>query len=194
MRIGIFGGTFNPIHLGHLIVAEEVGEKLRLDKVLFLLAFNPPHKREVADYEDRRKMVKMAIADNQKFLLSEIEKERGGKSWTVDTLQALRRVHPRDKLFLIVGSDQFNELPTWKRPEEIFNLAKVCVVRRPGVRVKNSVVRIFSRVLFLDVSQVDIRGKEIRRRIRRGISVKYLLPDKVYRYIKRKKIYQKERL
>ncbi len=192
MRIGVFGGTFSPPHIGHLIVAEEMREKLKLDKVLFIPAFSPPHKRRFVAYEHRREMVKIAIADNPHFSLSEIERERGGPSFTVDTLKELKRIYPKDKLFLIIGADQFSELTTWKNPEEIFQQAKVCVMERPGVKFGRMRQK-FPKALILSVSQIGIRGKEIRRRIRRGISVRYLLPDKVYQYILANKLY-KERL
>jgi nicotinate-nucleotide adenylyltransferase len=194
MRVGIFGGTFNPIHLGHLIVAEEMREKLKLDKILFLLAFNPPHKRKFAPYSDRKEMVKMAIAGNPHFELSEIEKERGGKSWTVETLKDLRKLYPEEELFLIIGSDQFQELAKWRNPEELFNRAKVCVMRRAGMPIRKEIKRKFPKARILDVSQIEISGKKIREKIRKGSSVRYLLPDKVYEYILKKGLYQKEKI
>lgn len=194
MRIGIFGGSFNPIHNGHLIVAEEIREKLRLDKVLFLLSFNPPHKRKVAPYEDRKKMLLLAIAGNPYFLLSEREKERGGKSWTVDTLKDLRRVYPQDKLFLIIGSDQFKQLANWKSPEELFKWADVWVMPRPGTGIDRKLLHRFPRVRILSISQIDIRARRIREKIRKGLSVRYLLPNEVYQYILKRRLYKKEKI
>ncbi|MEO0116107.1 MAG: nicotinate-nucleotide adenylyltransferase [candidate division WOR-3 bacterium] len=190
MRLGIFGGSFNPIHNGHLIVAEEVREKLRLDKVLFLLSFNPPHKRKVLPYEDRKAMLLLAIAGNPYFSLSEIERERGGKSWTVDTLKDLRKRYPQDRLFLIIGSDQFRELGSWKNPKELFKWAEVWVMRRPGAEIDRRLRRRFPRVKILNVSQIDIRGRKIREKIRKGLSVRYLLPEKVYEYILEKGLFK----
>ncbi|MEO0102385.1 MAG: nicotinate-nucleotide adenylyltransferase [candidate division WOR-3 bacterium] len=194
MRLGIFGGSFNPIHNGHLIVAEEVREKLRLDKVLFLLSFNPPHKRKVAPYEDRKAMLLLAIAGNPYFSLSEIEKERGGKSWTVDTLKDLRKLYPQDRLFLIIGSDQFQELESWKNPRELFKWAEVWVMRRPGAEIDRKLLRRFPRARIFNIPQIDIRGKRIREKIKKGLSVRYLLPNEVYQYILKRKLYKKERI
>ncbi len=190
MRIGIFGGTFNPIHIGHLIVAEEVRQKLKLDKVFFIPTFNPPHKKRFAPYQERLLMVKMSIKDNPYFEISEIEKERGGKSFTIDTLRELKRFYPKDNLFLIIGTDQFLELSNWEKPDELFKLAKICVMRRAGVKFNEARQRKFPRALVLDVTQVEISGKEIRRRIKSGISVRYLLPEKVYQYILKNRLYQ----
>jgi nicotinate-nucleotide adenylyltransferase len=139
-------------------------------------------------------MVKMAIAGNPHFELSEIEKERGGKSWTVETLKDLRKLYPQEELFLIIGSDQFQELAKWRNPEELFNRAKVCVMRRAGMPIRKEIKRKFPKARILDVSQIEISGKKIREKIRKGSSVRYLLPDKVYEYILKKGLYQKEKI
>jgi nicotinate-nucleotide adenylyltransferase len=185
MRIGVFGGTFNPPHLGHLIVAESARESLNLDKVLFIPCASPPHKssRSLADADCRLEMVKLAISGNTCFEASDIEIERGGKSYTVDTLRALTALYPRAELFLLIGIDNLLELHTWKEPEEIFGLCDVVAINRPGFDPANVRKDYLRRVTFLRYPSIDISSSEIRRKAKMGKSIKYLVPSAVESYI-----------
>ncbi|MCX8014548.1 MAG: nicotinate (nicotinamide) nucleotide adenylyltransferase [candidate division WOR-3 bacterium] len=186
MKIGIFGGAFNPIHIGHLITVEEVRQKLKLDKVLFVPTYNPPHKKLEVSYHHRRNMVELSIKGNPFFELCEIEKELGGISWTIETLKTLHKYYPKDKLYLILGSDQYDVLNTWKEPERLTKYAKLVIMPRPNAKCKvcNSKDKILVKI-----SQIDIASKNIRKDLKQGKSVKYKVVDKVYNYIKNNKLY-----
>jgi len=201
MRIGIFGGTFDPIHQGHLRAAEEVRECLELDRILFVPAGHPPHRMAPAvPAADRLSMVRKAVAGNPAFQVSEAEIRRPGKSYTVDTLRQLRSRRPSDALVLILGEDQFREIGSWHQPDRLFEFARIVVITRPGVprlvlddvltaarlaRHRKSVDR-------LAVSCLEISSTDIRERIRSGRSVRYLVPDAVRRHIQRRKLYSKK--
>lgn len=188
MKIGVFGGSFNPVHIGHLLVAEDIIEQLKLDKILFIPAFDPPHKKYLLPFEQRRKMLERAIAKNPRFELSNIEKKRGGKSFTIDTLSELKKEYPNDYLYFIMGTDQYAELSTWKEPEQLFNLAKIVVIQRPGFLKKKFEAK---KPIFINVIQIDIASAEIRKRIQQNRSVRYMLPEKVWQYIIRNRLYKK---
>lgn len=192
MKIGILGGSFNPVHIGHLLVAEDIIEKLRLDKVIFIPAYDPPHKKKLLDFSRRWQMLKLAIARNPLFEISDIEKQRSGKSFTIDTLRVLKKQYPKDKLFFVMGTDQFAELSTWKEPDKLFQLAKIIVMRRPGFELKKHTKNFIAKgrtVAFLDVIQIDIASADIRNRIKNNFSVRYMLPEPVLHYIIRNRLY-----
>lgn len=186
MKIGIFGGSFNPIHIGHLITIEEVKQKLKLDKVLFIPTYKPPHKNPQVSYEHRRNMVALAIKYNPSFELCEIEKELGGISWTIETLKALHKHYQNDKLYLILGSDQYCLLNTWKQPQDLVKYAKLVIMPRPDVvgRMRKS-----KNTIIVNVSQISIASKNLRNDIKHGKSIRYKVVDKVYDYIKKHKLY-----
>jgi len=188
MKLGVLGGTFNPIHLGHLVLAEQAREKLSLDKIIFMPANLSPHKEnsDVAPAFARYQMVKIAIQGNKYFSVSRLEIKRGGTSYSVDTLKQLRRIYPKDELFFIVGSDVLKDLADWKDIEEIFSLAKFVVATRPGYPIGNMPPGIIA----LNIRAVDICAYEIREFIKNGFSVRYLVPDKVILYIKKKGLYR----
>ncbi|MCS7259015.1 MAG: nicotinate-nucleotide adenylyltransferase [candidate division WOR-3 bacterium] len=185
MKLGIFGGAFDPIHLGHLIIAEEVREILQLDKILFIPTYNPPHKKCVASYEDRCNMVKLAISDNSFFELCEIEKNTV-TSWTIDTLKNLKKIYPHDELYLIIGTDQYQALSSWKSPEELKNYARLVVIPRPGTV---EAPKANNQVVYLTTSLIDIASKKIRDDLKNNRSVKYKVTDNVLEYIKQNKLY-----
>jgi nicotinate-nucleotide adenylyltransferase len=189
MKIGIFGGAFNPIHLGHLITVEEVRERLQLDKILLIPTYQPPHKKTLTDYKHRRNMVKLAIRNNSNFELSEIEKEKQGISWTVDTLTELHIQYPRDILYLIIGSDQYAVINKWKEPENLIRYAKIVVMIRPGSKVSRHKQK---SVIFINISQIDISSSELRNDISKNKSVRYKITDDIYKYIKKNKLYKME--
>ena len=182
-RIGFFGGTFNPIHMGHLAITQMAQERFKLDKVIFIPSHQPPHKniapKELASAQDRYKMVKLAIAGNEHFEVSDVETKRDGKSYTVDTLRHFRKIYPpKAKFFFIIGGDSLGTLSQWKNIEEILQLATFIVVNRPGYSdIKN--------IKHLTVTKpgIDISSSYLRQRINSGKSVRYLVPEAIYHYI-----------
>lgn len=217
MRIGILGGTFNPIHFGHLRSAEEVREAQRLDRVLFIPSATPPHKRllGLASAADRLAMVRLAIAGHKQFRLSAVEVDRGGRSYSVDTLQLLRARMPAARFVFILGLDAFREIATWKEYARLFTLCDLVVTSRPGVResplragLPVAVQRQFcyrarsrelehrtgNRIIFQPITALDISASAIRHRLSRGMSIRYLVPAAVERYIARHGLYAERSL
>jgi nicotinate-nucleotide adenylyltransferase len=190
-RVGIFGGTFDPPHDGHLVAANEAAWELDLERILFLPAANPPHKQgeTVARAEDRVAMVRLAIADNPRFELCTIELDRGGLSYTVETLRELHKQQPGIEPYFIVGMDSLADLPSWHDPAGVLRLARLVAVHRAGwdvVDVK-SLDRQFpgaaERVHTLRIPGLDISSTDLRDRIAAGRPVRYLIPDPVIAYI-----------
>jgi nicotinate-nucleotide adenylyltransferase len=197
--IGIMGGTFDPIHVGHLAVAEEAREALSLDRVLFVPAGQPPHKPRgsVTAVGHRAAMVGLAIADNPAFELARIEIEREGPSFTVDTIEQLARVHPDSTLHLIVSAETFAELPTWHEPERLFEAARVAVVPRAGYPAPDPawLAKAFpgreDRVDFLDGPRLGLSSTTLRGRVAAGRSIRYLVPAAVAAYIAQHQLYRR---
>ena len=194
MKIGILGGTFNPIHIGHLILAEEVREKLKLDRIIFVPAYFPPHKdhSDIALANARIAMVKIAIKGNRYFLSSDMEIKRDGRSYTIDTLKEFKSLYPQDELYFIIGSDLLKYLDDWKDWNEIVKMVKFIVATRPGYPLEEISTYIASRqagASTVAIRAVDISGFEIRRAIKENRSFRYLVPEAVYRYIIMKKLY-----
>ncbi len=192
MNVGVFGGTFDPPHFGHLIVAADVQEQLELQIVLFVPAAHAPHKGEAAcaSPSHRLKMLELAVAGNPRFKVSDIEILRGGKSYTIDTLSALRDSYRDEEFFLIIGSEHLQILPSWKNPEEVVKMCTVVVVDRPGIDRSTINNKFVNRVKFVDVPTIEISGTEIRRRIREGKTIRYLVPESVRSYIHTNKLYE----
>jgi nicotinate-nucleotide adenylyltransferase len=211
-RIGIFGGTFNPIHIGHLRSAEEVCETQGLDRVVFIPSATPPHKRRdgLVSAAHRLAMVRLAIAGNPRFRVSAIELERGGPSFSVDTLHALRARRPRARFAFILGIDAFREIATWKSYRSLFALCDMVVTSRPPVRAaalrralpvaargefcyrtasRTLEHRTGNRLIFQRLSDLDISASALRARLQHGLSVRYLVPASVERYITRHRLY-----
>ena len=182
MRIGVLGGTFDPVHIGHLILAQEAYTKLALDRVLFVPAAVPPHKDPgaVSPAHHRLRMVQLAVGDDPRFQASDLEFRRPGKSYTVDTLRHIRKLWPGSKLFLLIGADNLGELPTWKEYEELFLLSEVVVAHRPGAEPCGELA---DRVRFLSIPMVSISATYIRRRVADGEPIRYLVPREVEEYI-----------
>ena len=187
-KIGIFGGTFDPPHLGHLIIAQTAVEDLELDKILFVPAASPPHKmdRLMAPASHRLAMLKLAIKGNKKFEATALELQRGGISYTVDTLRSLNGRYPDAELFLLLGEDNYAEFHSWKSPEEIVRLASLVIYHRSGYgNVQGSRYPVTQlKGALLEFSSTDIRKKAFR-----GQSIRYFVPQDVARYIKSKKLY-----
>ena len=199
VRIGVFGGTFDPLHLAHLRVAEEVAEKQRLDKVIFIPAGRPPHRRPPqASPEHRLAMVRLGVAGNPRFECSACEIRRPGLSFTVDTLAVLKQKHPRARFFLLMGMDQLLELHAWRDVGRLLKLCHVVAFSRPGQPLPKpgsilgpGSASLSARAYTVQVvSALDISATLIRRRARLGESLKYLLPDPVIRYLRKHKLYQ----
>ena len=187
-KIGIFGGTFDPPHLGHLIIAQTAVEDLELDKVIFVPAASPPHKtdRLTASPAHRHAMLKLAIKGNKKFEASMLELHRGGISYTVDTLRSLNEHYPDAQLFLILGEDNYAEFHSWKAPEDIVRLASLVIYHRNGYgNVKGSSYPVTE----LKGPLLELSSTEIRKKVSRGQSIRYFVTKEVASYIKSKKLY-----
>ncbi len=192
LRLGLFGGSFNPIHLGHLLAADDVRGQLRLDRVLFIPTFHPPHKRgPLTSYRHRLAMTQLAIEDEPGFELCLIEENRPGPSYTVETLRALRSLYPGASPYLIIGSDQYRDVASWHQPDQLTRLARIVVMSRPGVERP----ALFpghdpKRALFRTVVPVGISAAAIRARLAKGRSVRYMLPVRVAEYVRRHRLYR----
>jgi nicotinate-nucleotide adenylyltransferase len=192
MNIGIFGGTFNPPHVGHLIVAERVREELGLGKMIFIPSAVSPHKQHlsIVDPSYRMEMVQLAVHGQQFFESSPIEIERGGVSFTIDTLEQLRQVYPGDTLHMIIGMDNLVEFNTWRSPERIFELANVAVMTRPGFKPNGILGEYGKRFTLCQVPEIGISSSGIRERVKKGKSIRYLVPKPVESYIYYRRLYQ----
>ncbi|MFH1691635.1 MAG: nicotinate-nucleotide adenylyltransferase [Candidatus Omnitrophota bacterium] len=188
MKIGILGGTFNPIHYGHLILGEQVSGQLGLDKVIFVPSYISPHKsgHHVISVRHRLAMVELAVKENPNFRVSNIEIRRKGKSYTVDTLKELKQRYKHAELFFICGSDLVSELPSWKNLDEILTIAKFVLAKRPGFGKRLS----GKSFLKINVAQVDISSSLIRDLIKKKRSIRYLTPDSVANYIEKNRLYK----
>ena len=182
-RVGVFGGTFDPVHVGHLAIANEALDELALDRVYFVPARRSPLKQEgpVASAEDRLAMLTAAIADEPRFRVSPAELDREGPSFTVDTLEALRG---EGELFLILGSDAYADFQRWREPARIKGLATIVLAARPGAPNAPQGVRM------LDSPLMDISSRELRARAARGRSLRYLVPKEALRYLEEHRLYR----
>jgi nicotinate-nucleotide adenylyltransferase len=201
MRIGIFGGTFDPVHLGHLILAEQCREQARLDQVWFVPSPRPPHKDDTSltPYHQRVEMLTLAIAGHPAFRVDEIEKDRPGPSFTADTLDELHRRHPGDELFLLLGVDALEDLPMWHQPQRILRAATLVIVGRPGhpVRTADELRALLGmpgdvsvRIEVVTSPLIEVSSTDLRRRAAAGRSLRYLVPRAVEVYIQEKHLYR----
>ncbi|MBA2243624.1 MAG: nicotinate-nucleotide adenylyltransferase [Gemmatimonadetes bacterium] len=186
--IGVFGGTFDPPHLGHLIVAADVCVALELDRLLFIPAAVPPHKlaQVEATAEQRLEMVRAAVRGDARFEVDDLELRRPGPSFTVDTLHTLRTRFPESRLYFLIGADALREIHSWREPEEVARLAQLIVFARDGQQAP-TMHGISAQPV--PVTRVDISASEIRRRVRAGIPIRYLVPDAVREIIERENLY-----
>jgi len=194
-KLGVMGGTFNPIHHGHLVAAEIIRDEFSLDEVLFVPSGKPPHKDndEIASPEHRWMMTLLATANNEYFSASAIEIERGGESYTRDTLLELKKIYgERTQMYFITGADAIAEISTWHRTEDLPRLAKFIAASRPGYKLDWEKIdpRFRKATYLVEVPALAISSTEIRRRIREGKTIKYLVPEVVERYIYKNKLYQ----
>jgi nicotinate-nucleotide adenylyltransferase len=203
MRLGIFGGTFDPVHLGHLVLAESCREACRLDRVLFLPSAVAPHKSNVActPSKNRVEMLELATAGNEHFTVSRHETDRGGVNYTVDTLRHFRREMPEAELFFLMGADMLGDLPNWREAAVVCELSTVVAVRRGGLGapgfdclakiIPAERIEIFRRC-DVEMPSIETSGTDIRRRIAEGRSIRYLTPAAVEQYILSHGLYARE--
>ena len=198
MRLGVLGGTFDPPHMGHLILAEEARLALGLEQVLFVPAGNPWRKagQELSPREDRLAMVRLAVGGNPHFAASTLEIEREGPSYTAETLAALREQLTADsEIFLILGQDSLADLPNWWQPQRIISLARLAVAVRTAWEpaqadaLETELPDISQRLVWLDMPRIDISSTAVRERVRRGLSIRYWVPPAVEEYIRQHGLY-----
>ncbi|HET90287.1 MAG TPA: nicotinate-nucleotide adenylyltransferase [Chloroflexi bacterium] len=196
LRLGILGGTFDPPHYGHLALAENGRVQLGLERVLFVLAGQPPHKPEqpVTSAAHRVAMIEAAITGNPAFFASRVDLERPGPHYTVDMLAALQQQYPGAALFFLMGGDSLAQFPTWRDPAGILQRARLAVMGRPGYqpdweRLERAVPRIKTRLTQLDVPRLDIASTDLRRRVGVGLPLRYLVPPAVEEYVRRNRLY-----
>lgn len=198
MRTGVFGGTFDPVHLGHLIAAEEVWARMRVHRVLFVPTGQPWLKsdRTVTPAEHRLKMLRLALESNPHFEVSTVDIDRPGPSYTVDTISDLSRQLPQARLFFIAGLDALAELPRWREPARLLVMCQVVGMRRPGCAhvdlacIDEELPGASQNVVIIDVPQIDISASKIRRRIAEGLPIRYQVPEVVESYIRRIGLYR----
>jgi nicotinate-nucleotide adenylyltransferase len=201
-RIGIFGGTFDPPHLGHLILASEAQDQLDLTRLLWTLTPEPPHKQDqpITSIEHRLAMVNLAIEDNPSFELSHVELDRPGPHYTVDTVRIVAEENPNAEIVPIIGGDSLSDLPTWHRPKELLYACHwVGVMRRPGESanleaLERKLPGISSKVHYVDAPLLEIASRQIRSRIAEGRPFRYYLPLSVYEYIKENHLYRQSEI
>ncbi len=199
MRIGIFGGTFNPPHIGHLLLASEAKELAQLDRLVFMPCATPPHKPElgIPDGEHRLKMVQMSIAENPDFEVSDMEIQAGGKSYTAKTLERLGEFFPNDRLCFIVGADSLCQMENWFCPAEIFKRAEIVVACRGGMRESelNVAIDFYRQKYDADIRKISMKiiemsSSDIRRRVQCGKDIRYMVCEDVRNYIIETGIYE----
>ncbi len=190
LRVGIIGGTFNPPHIGHLVIADQVCQQLGLDKIYFMPDANPPHidEKQAIAAEHRVVMVKQAIEENPLFELEDCEIQRGGKSYTFDTMLQLTKDHPEIDYYFIIGGDMVEYLPKWYRIDELMQLVQFVGVKRPNYPEASSYP-----LIWVDVPEMEISSTLIRKKIEAGCSVKYLVPEKTLTYIEEKGLYKHDK-
>ncbi|MFB0545945.1 MAG: nicotinate-nucleotide adenylyltransferase [Anaerolineae bacterium] len=191
MRVGVIGGTFDPIHIGHLVIAEEARGRLNLDRVVFVPAATPPHKvdNDISSVEHRLAMVELAIATNPYFFLSRVDIERSGPCYTIDTIKLLRdEWGPGVEIYFIMGQDSLVDILTWHEPQRLIRLCRLVVLSRPGYKADLEELEallpgITPHTHILNSPELDISSSDIRQRVREGLPIKYQVPEAVEEYI-----------
>ncbi|GEN91301.1 nicotinic acid mononucleotide adenylyltransferase [Tetragenococcus koreensis] len=189
-QVGILGGTFNPVHMAHLIMADQVGTSLGLEKVYLMPSNEPPHvdHKETIDATHRLKMLELAIEDNPLLAIEKNELEREGKSYTYETMKVLTEKYPDTDFYFIIGGDMVDYLPTWYKIDELTQLVQFVGVKRPGFSTESSYP-----IIWIDVPDMNISSTDLRKKITQGCSVNYLLPKNVLHYIQEKGLYLDEK-
>ena len=203
MRLGIFGGSFDPVHTGHLVLAESCRVQANLDQIWFVPCHQQPHKEEgpIATARQRVEMIEFAIAGHDAFAVSKIELERGEVSYTIDTLREVKQLQPDAELFFLMGDDSLESFASWKEPGEICNLACPLVVNRPGAGevdlsplmqfVDDERFELF-KTLVIQSPRIEISSTDLRERFSQGVSARYLTPRSVEKFIDTQKLYQRD--
>lgn len=200
VRIGILGGTFDPPHIGHLILAEEAWALLDLERVYFVPAGDPPHKRgmRLSPADHRRRMVEMSIGDNPHFLLSTVDIDRPGPHYTVDMVRLLRSTLPRNtELYFLMGADSLADLPSWHRPDQLVASCRLVAMTRPGYpvhwdKLEEALPGLRERVILLDMPELEIASHVIQRRVRQGLPIRYQVLSPVEAYIREQGLYSEQ--
>ena len=187
MRLGVYGGAFDPPHLGHLVAASDACDALRLDRLLWIPSAVHPLKAVRTAADVRLEMVRAAIGGDPRFVADDLELRRTGPSYTVDTLRALRAREPGAELFFLTGADNLRDLPRWREPDEIVRLATLAVVSRAGDSLPADAPYPAQAVT---VTRVDVSSTEIRRRVAAGLSIRYLVPEAVRAVVERERLYR----
>ena len=197
-KLGVLGGTFDPPHYGHLALAENARAQLQLDRVLFVLAGQPPHKPDcpIAPVSHRAAMVQAAIARNPAFAVSHVDMDRPGPHYTVDMLTLLQQEHPEAELTFLLGGDSLAQFLAWRDPAGIVRQARLAVMRRPGhasnlERLEQAIPGVRERLVWLDVPCLDIASSDLQRRVREGLPLCYLVPSVVEAYICEHRLYRR---
>lgn len=199
-KYGIFGGSFNPIHYGHLMICEYIKEEMGLDKVIFIPTGNPPHKDLEVSAKDRYEMVKTAISPNPDFDISDIETTRVKLSYTVDTIRELKEIYKEEKLYFIIGLDTLFQLKTWKKIKDLSSEIEFVVAKRPGYLDEEKINREIkylkenfgTKIILVQTPLYEISSTDLRDRIKKGKSLRYLIPKKVLNYIEESEFYKNE--
>jgi nicotinate-nucleotide adenylyltransferase len=194
VNIGVFGGTFDPPHTGHIVVAEQVRQQMNLEKIILVPCAIPPHKREreISPGVHRLEMLRLAVKNHPGLDISTYELDRGGVSYTVDTLTELRRMMPDASFFLLVGMDNIADFATWKDPDRILMLAHLIVMTRPGFPAESRMFDEESNISVCAVPAVDVSSSEIRGRVSRGEAIHGLVPESVEQYIHHHRLYRND--
>ena len=193
-KIGIMGGTFDPIHVGHLMIAEAVWDEYKLEKVLFILSANPPHKHDVmTSARHRFNMTLLATCSKPHFEVSSIEMDRTGPSYTIDTIKALKKIYGDDTdFYFIIGADCIHELPSWHKIDELLKICKFIATKRPSYKLDLSIIaKEFSdyNIQLLETPELEISSTDIRQRIKKGYSIQYITTEQVQQYIRKEELY-----
>lgn len=186
-KVGILGGTFNPPHLGHLIMAEQVKDQLSLDRIWFMPAAEPPHSsidKKTISAETRVEMLDLALMDNPDFAMELYEVEQGGKNYSFDTMKALTDLYPGVEFYFIVGGDMIADMPTWHRIDELVALVQFVGVKRPGFSEESAYP-----IIMVDTTMTDVSSSAIRDKVAKNCSIKYLVPTAVREYIEAERLY-----
>lgn len=192
-RLGVYGGTFDPVHTGHLAIARGVVAHCGLDRLLFVPSARPPHKQghAIAPPDDRYRMAELAARHDPHFEVSDMEINRPGLSYTVDTLEEVRKIHGAScEIYLVIGADSLLEIDTWYAPDRVFDLATVVTVPRPGKDLTGVDPRWRDRVVIIHLPEIDISSTDIRRRAGAGLPIAHLVPEEVAGYIEERGLYR----
>ncbi|WP_018133582.1 nicotinate-nucleotide adenylyltransferase [Effusibacillus pohliae] len=200
MKIGLFGGTFDPVHIGHLVAARLAQEAMGLDRVIFIPSGVPPHKREhhISPADRRLRMVELAVADERGFQVSDWELQQPGPSYTVHTVESFSSQYPEDELYLIVGADMLYDFPNWQSPRRILQLAQLIGMTRPGfplaecrAELQQALPEAERRVHYVEMPGLEISSTWLRERLQHRQSVRHLIPERVIRFIEENGLYDR---